>query len=378
MYGGSFYALADDAYPADMQAAARAGTLQPIDYTNQNSSYASCRRERHLHGRRPGHVDASTRLGQGLQRRLPATVARRACRPRIRTSPTGRSTGMESRISAFGPNAAMYYHGGELPGFNSFMGYDPDNDVALVIWTNLTLSPDGKTTAQAMLPTVLDEIYAGLSPSPTPAPTTPDDPLTLSCRRVDQRPTRRQRPHHRLIAITGLASAASMRTPNSIAICENRTTISASASMSTAGRAAPPGQQRRECAAGRAAAARLACDTGGQATTRSASSSTSVPPAATTNERAESVVAHEPDRDLDARPRPSAATVTSGRVTAPSPVYATLNAASSARFERDAADIALVQGTNGFQRDRIADRVGRLQRLANRMGRSAICTTGTP
>ena len=41
MYGGSLYALADDPYPADMQAAAQAGTLQPIDYTNQNSSYAS-------------------------------------------------------------------------------------------------------------------------------------------------------------------------------------------------------------------------------------------------------------------------------------------------------------------------------------------------
>ena len=63
----------------------------------------------------------------------------------------------------FGPNAAMFYHGGELPGFNSFMGYDPDNDVALVIWTNSTLSPDGRTTAQAMLPVILDEIYAGLS-----------------------------------------------------------------------------------------------------------------------------------------------------------------------------------------------------------------------
>ena len=41
MYGGSFYALADDPYPADMQAAAAAGTLQPVDYTNQNSSYAT-------------------------------------------------------------------------------------------------------------------------------------------------------------------------------------------------------------------------------------------------------------------------------------------------------------------------------------------------
>jgi D-alanyl-D-alanine carboxypeptidase len=41
-----------------------------------------------------------------------------------------------------------------------------------VIWTNLTLSPDGKTTAQAMLPVVLDEIYAGLSLVPAPTPTT--------------------------------------------------------------------------------------------------------------------------------------------------------------------------------------------------------------
>ncbi|MCW2593109.1 MAG: Serine-type D-Ala-D-Ala carboxypeptidase [Mycobacterium sp.] len=41
MYGGGFYALADDPYPADMQTAAKAGTLKPIDYTNQNSSYAT-------------------------------------------------------------------------------------------------------------------------------------------------------------------------------------------------------------------------------------------------------------------------------------------------------------------------------------------------
>lgn len=43
----------------------------------------------------------------------------------------------------------------------------------LVIWTNLTLSPEGgETTANALLSTVLDEIYAGLSlvPSPTPMP----------------------------------------------------------------------------------------------------------------------------------------------------------------------------------------------------------------
>jgi D-alanyl-D-alanine carboxypeptidase len=40
-YGGSEHAMVDEPYPADVQAAARAGTLQPTDYTNQNPSYAN-------------------------------------------------------------------------------------------------------------------------------------------------------------------------------------------------------------------------------------------------------------------------------------------------------------------------------------------------
>lgn len=39
----------------------------------------------------------------------------------------------------------------------------PADVQAAVIWTNLTLSPGGRTTAQALLPTVLNQIYAGLS-----------------------------------------------------------------------------------------------------------------------------------------------------------------------------------------------------------------------
>ncbi|MEV7617160.1 hypothetical protein [Streptomyces sp. NPDC089799] len=62
----------------------------------------------------------------------------------------------------FGPHAATYYHGGELPGFNSFIGHDPENRVTLVVWTNLTVSPDGRTTANALLPTVLNRVYPGL------------------------------------------------------------------------------------------------------------------------------------------------------------------------------------------------------------------------
>lgn len=171
MYGGSYYALADDPYPADMQAAAQAGTLRPIDYTNQNSSYATAA---------GGTISTADDLVTWMQALVSGKVFNADFHQQWLASlqaedpeaPDGQKYGYGISYQRFGPNAAMYYHGGELPGFNSFMGYDPDNDVALVIWTNLTLSPEGKTTANAMLPAVLDEIYAGLSLVPSPTPTT--------------------------------------------------------------------------------------------------------------------------------------------------------------------------------------------------------------
>jgi hypothetical protein len=44
-------------------------------------------------------------------------------------------------------------------GDNSFMGYDPVNDVTLIIWTSLTISLDGKTTANTIMQKMLDQIY---------------------------------------------------------------------------------------------------------------------------------------------------------------------------------------------------------------------------
>ena len=171
MYGGTFYALADEPYPADMQAAARAGTLQPVDYTNQNPSYATAA---------GGAISTADNLATWITALVSGKVLNADYQQQWLTSlqaedpdqPEGQKYGYGISYQRFGPNAAMYYHGGELPGFNSFMGYDPDNDVTLVVWTNLTLSPDGKTTAQAMLATLLDEIYTGLSLAPAATPTT--------------------------------------------------------------------------------------------------------------------------------------------------------------------------------------------------------------
>ncbi|MDT5100224.1 MAG: D-alanyl-D-alanine carboxypeptidase [Mycobacterium sp.] len=171
MYGGAAYAMVDDPYPADLKAAGRAGTLKPIDYTNENPSYAQAAGSvistadnmaawmRALVSGKVFNADYQQQWLDSLQVEDPS-------------NPGGQKYGYGITYQRFSPTAAMYYHGGEMPGFNSFMGYDPDADVSLVIWTNLTISLDDKTTAQALLPTVLDEIYTGLSLAPTVATTT--------------------------------------------------------------------------------------------------------------------------------------------------------------------------------------------------------------
>lgn len=145
--------------------------MQPVGYTNQNPSYATAA---------GGAVSTADNLGTWIRALVSGKVLNAGYQqqwlhsrePEDVSAPDGQQYGYGISYQRFGPNPSMYYHGGELPGFNSFMGYDPDNDVTLVMWTNLTLSPDGETTANAVLPTVLDEIYTGLALAPAPATTT--------------------------------------------------------------------------------------------------------------------------------------------------------------------------------------------------------------
>ncbi|WP_405715074.1 beta-lactamase family protein [Streptomyces xanthophaeus] len=161
MYGGTAYALIDQPYPADLQAAARSGQLKPLDYTHQNPSYAYA-------------AGAAVSTADDLATWIRSLVTGKVLDPAFQRqwlaspqaenpkAPDGQKYGYGIAYQRLTPDASLYYHGGELPGFNSFIGHDPDNDVTLVIWTNLTLSPGGRTTAQALLPTVLNQIYAGL------------------------------------------------------------------------------------------------------------------------------------------------------------------------------------------------------------------------
>jgi D-alanyl-D-alanine carboxypeptidase len=157
LYGSSSYALVDATYPAHLKAAAKAETLKPNDDTWQNPSYAFA-------------VGAAISTAGDLAIWMRALVGGKlfdadyqrqwldSLGPQDPSKPLGQKYGYGISQIIFGPNS-VYFHGGEMPGYNSFMGYDPVNDVTLVIWTNLTLSLDGQLTANSIMLRMLDQIY---------------------------------------------------------------------------------------------------------------------------------------------------------------------------------------------------------------------------
>jgi D-alanyl-D-alanine carboxypeptidase len=157
LYGGSSYALVDAPYPADLQAEAKAETLKPNDDTDQNPSYASAA---------GGIISTAYDLATWIRALVGGEVLNAENQRQWLESleledpskPDGQKYGYGIVQISFGPNR-LYFHGGEAPGYNSFMGYDPINDVTLIVWANLPLSVDGRLTANTIMLKVLDQIY---------------------------------------------------------------------------------------------------------------------------------------------------------------------------------------------------------------------------
>src|SRR6516225_3430928 len=157
LYGSTSYALVDAPYPADLQAAARAGTLKPNDVTRQNPSYAFAA---------GGAISTADDLAIWIRalvggKLFDADYQRQwldSPEPQDPSKPLGQKYGYGITQLTFGPNS-VYFHGGEMPGYNSFMVYDPVNGVTLIIWTSLTISLDGKPTANTIMLKMLDQIY---------------------------------------------------------------------------------------------------------------------------------------------------------------------------------------------------------------------------
>lgn len=163
MYGGSAYALIDIDYSPEMQAEGRAGKLLPRDYTASSSSYATA-----AGGALATAADQADWIQALVDGRVfQADTQQRWFRdlwPQDANRPDGQLYGYGITRMHWAENT-IYFHGGEMPGFNSFIGRDPEHKVTLVVWTNLTLSLQGETTANALMLKILDKLYR-VSPLP--------------------------------------------------------------------------------------------------------------------------------------------------------------------------------------------------------------------
>ena len=159
LYGSASVAmLGIPPYSPEVQAAARAGTLLPKDFTDLNHSFSEGA---------GAVISTANDLGTWIDALVSGRVLNAAYQRRWLDSlqledpskPKGQKYGYGIIQISWGPNA-IYFHGGETPGYQSFMGYDPENRVTLVVWTNLTVSLDEQPTANTLMLKVLDQIYA--------------------------------------------------------------------------------------------------------------------------------------------------------------------------------------------------------------------------
>jgi len=169
LYGSSSVALVGEPpYTPEVQAAARAGTLLPKDYTEVNHSFAAAA---------GGVISTADDVATWVKalvagRVLDPAYQRRwldSLQPEDPSKPEGQKYGYGIAQVSWGPNT-IYFHGGETAGYNSKISYDPANDMTLIVWTNLPVSLDDQQTANTLWVKVLDHIYkvSPLAPSSSP------------------------------------------------------------------------------------------------------------------------------------------------------------------------------------------------------------------
>ena len=160
LYGSASHVMMGTLYTAEEVAAAKAGTLQPNDFTDLNHTFAA-------------GAGAVVSTAADLATWIKALGSGKVLKPEMQRIWQDSAKIIDPKNSfnwygygidqlRWGPNT-IDIHGGQTPGFNSEAGYDPANDMTLVIWVNQTLSLDNQFTAQAMMVKAIAEIYA-LSP----------------------------------------------------------------------------------------------------------------------------------------------------------------------------------------------------------------------
>jgi D-alanyl-D-alanine carboxypeptidase len=153
MYGTNVSTLHTERLPPAQLRRAREGTLLPNDVTIANPSWAGA----------AGAAISTSRdmatwaraLGGGL------LLNRKWQRKRLDSIQAANpaqngNAGYGLGIARFGP---LYGHTGEIPGFQTFVGYDPRRRLTLVAWCNLKASPDGEAPATEIAKPLIGLLY---------------------------------------------------------------------------------------------------------------------------------------------------------------------------------------------------------------------------
>ncbi|MFF1829614.1 serine hydrolase domain-containing protein [Paenarthrobacter sp. NPDC058040] len=152
-YGDNVLTMTKPALPDDMQQQATAGTLEPHDVTNNNPSWAWAA------GSGVSTANDLVTLGEGLVngKLLDAKIQQQRLDSVQATDPNTPGGALYGwGIGKFGN---LYGHTGELPGFNTFMGSDPANQVTLVVGTNLAPAADGRDPATTIARSLIGKVY---------------------------------------------------------------------------------------------------------------------------------------------------------------------------------------------------------------------------
>ena len=147
-------------YTSEMEAQAKAGTLQPIDFTDVNHSFSFAA---------GAVISTADDLATWIKALGGGKVLNAECQRIWQDSAKIIDPANSYNWYGYGIDQLRWgtttvdLHGGQTPGWNTEAAYDPTNDMTLVVWGNLTLSLDNIFPSVDIMVKVLDQIYA-LSP----------------------------------------------------------------------------------------------------------------------------------------------------------------------------------------------------------------------
>jgi D-alanyl-D-alanine carboxypeptidase len=152
MYGTNMSTIQTTALSAEDQEAAAAGSLLPNDRTFDNPSWGWAA---------GAAISTAPDLATYVEALVGGTFLSGSLQEQRLNSLAPVTSGANSAqyglaLAQFGP---MIGHDGSLPGFQSFMGHDPQERATLIVLTNLQSAPDSTMTANALAMAAMAAMY---------------------------------------------------------------------------------------------------------------------------------------------------------------------------------------------------------------------------